>query len=425
MVNDMVTKRAAIDMTWRMACRRLKERLPEATFSDWIEKYILLELSDDKAIIGYSSEASPELFETEYHDIVKESFKWASGREIKVEYRKVGKKAKKSQSEPRKKKRNWLRIILKTFLWLLISGAFILVMIVWKNAGEDRSFKETFYQIGSVKALDSIRILQLSDLHNTEYGDNNEVLIERIHELEPDLIVMTGDMLDRREDSSDIVLELCQAAVSVAPTYFIYGNNETAKAFGTKDMNLQSVDDLLDCTEDNRDPGRFYELDDDLRVMLESMGVNVLFNSEEELMIGEMTIDIFGVVTSSPGAFWEYAGETFSSFLTEDTDHFKLFLCHEPTILEMYNSERWGDLVLCGHTHGGVVRIPYIGGLYINSGGEHILFPEISNDLYDHYVAGMYELNGTPMIVNTGLTNKGPVRIGNQPELVVIDINRY
>ena len=425
MVNDMVTKRAAIDMTWRMVCRRLKEKLPEAAFRNWTDKYVLLEISDDKAIIGYRPEASQELFETEYYDTVRESFKWAAGRELNVEYRKVGTRKTKSQIDTHKEKGSWFKLILKAVLWLLIAGTFMLAMIVWKSAAEEKSFKETFYQIGSVKALDSIRILQLSDLHNTIYGDNNNVLIERIKELDPDLIVMTGDMLDRREDSSDIVIDLCREAVSVAPTYFIYGNNETEKAFGTKDMNLQSVDELLGCTEDSRDSGRFYELDDDLRVMLESMGVNVLFNSEEELMIGETTIDIFGVVTSSPGAFWEYAGEAFSSFLTEDTDHFKLFLCHEPTILEMYDSEIWGDLILCGHTHGGVVRIPYIGGLYANSSGEHILFPEISNDLYDHYIAGMYELNGAPLIVNTGLTNKGPVRIGNQPELVVIDINRY
>lgn len=79
-----------------------------------------------------------------------------------------------------------------------------------------------------------------------------------------------------------------------------------------------------------------------------------------------------------------------------------------------------GAIVLCGHTHGGIVRLPYLGGLYERKNG---LFPEKKQE--DTYIAGKYDLSGKTLIVNRGLSNKGIIRISNQPELVVIDINRY
>ena len=88
MVNDMVTKRAAIDMTWRMVCRRLKEKLPEAAFRNWTDKYVLLEISDDKAIIGYRPEASQELFEKEAGD----GHESADGEHVRIVLPQIGKK---------------------------------------------------------------------------------------------------------------------------------------------------------------------------------------------------------------------------------------------------------------------------------------------------------------------------------------------
>ena len=87
-------------------------------------------------------------------------------------------------------------------------------------------------------------------------------------------------------------------------------------------------------------------------------------------------------------------------------------------IFEEFQPETWGDLILCGHTHGGVVRIPVLGPLYTH---EHGLFPERS----DAFVYGRYDAAGTPLIVSSGLENTDIFRINNQPELVVIDINKF
>lgn len=425
----MPDNRVEKEIVWKMTCRRLAEQLPGHVTEEWEDALTLLELSEDRAVVGCSSRY-PAQAVTVYKEALADSLSWAAGRKLSVEIRsqeteapeekKSAAKAARGKKAKGRRPRGFAKFCLGTAVVVLFLG----LIVLGKNVIDNQSFQETFYQVGTVKAPDSVRVVQLSDLHNTEYGKNNEQLVERLAALQPDLIVMTGDMIDRREESTSAVVELCRSAAGVAPTYYIYGNNETSRAFGAKDMNLESVDALLGCGEGSRDSGKFYILDDDFRTLLEGAGVKVLFNTKEELQVGETTIDLFGVVTSSPGAFWEYAGDAFSQYLTQNTDHLKLFLCHEPTIFEVYGSERWGDLILCGHTHGGVARLPYLGGLYVTSGGKHVLFPEMQSGI-DYYVAGMYELNGSPLIVNTGLTNKGPVRVNNQPELVVVDINRY
>ena len=125
------------------------------------------------------------------------------------------------------------------------------------------------------------------------------------------------------------------------------------------------------------------------------------------------------MLTANPSAFWPYAGESYGAFAQENPGRFKLMLCHEPYVFEQFQGERWADLVLCGHTHGGVVRIPYAGGLYERA---HGLLPEL---LDEAYVYGQYSVGSTPLIVSGGLTNRGAIRVNNRPELVIIDVSRY
>lgn len=413
---------------WNMVCWKLRKQLPDSVMQEWIDRFQLSVLTQNKAIITFKEKDSVEPFRNKYMAVFSECLRWASGyEELEIEFRPLEENLnseKNFRSKAEKRRQGRRKGIRKLIAAVLLIAVFLSGITLCANVVQNKNFKETFYQVASGKTSEGIRIVQLSDLHNSEYGENNGELVRRIAELEPDLIVMTGDMIDRREDSVEIVIELCRNVAEIAPTYFIYGNNETEKAFNTENMTLASVDELLGCSEENRDPAKFYELDDDLRAMLESTGVQVLLNECETVRIGDTMVDILGIVTSSPGAFWEYTGDLYSDFVTKNTEHFKLFLCHEPTIFEVYDSEQWGDLNLCGHTHGGVAKLPYFGRLYISSKGEHVFFPEEQKD-EDYYVAGMYEVSGNPLIVNTGLTNRGVVRINNQPELAVIDVNRY
>lgn len=432
---------SVVNSVWKMTRRRLEKELPETVIRQWIELFRLSELSQDEALIEYRGFLNPDIFMEEYGEVFRKSLFWALGYEVCVKFKTVSvqmpmQSAEKAvlkgrkfpiwhreKREERKKERHKKGVFVQILFALLLTGMVAFLGVFVTNVAENRNFTETFYQVASGKVNESIRVIHLSDLHNTQFGGDNVRLIERVTALDPDIIVMTGDMNDRREDSVELVLDLCRQLVEVAPVYYIYGNNETARSFGANGMSQEYIDELLGCTEDNRSSEGFWELEDELRDSLEETGVQVLWNNSAQIQVGETYIDIFGILTTNPGAFWNYTGEEYGEFLYNETDHFKLTLGHEPLLFETYDTEDWGDLVLCGHTHGGVIRIPYLGGLLKDEDSTPVLFPEKRGDGY--FIKGEYSVNDTPLIVSAGLTNKGIPRINNQPELVVIDINRY
>jgi predicted MPP superfamily phosphohydrolase len=119
---------------------------------------------------------------------------------------------------------------IKVFILLLISLIFVTVAVSFAIIGisyfENRNFSETFYSVSSLKVNNNIRIIQISDLHNCTYGDKNEKLIDRVGKLNPDIILLTGDCVDSNENSEENIVSLCASFVEIAPTYYIYGNNE-------------------------------------------------------------------------------------------------------------------------------------------------------------------------------------------------------
>ena len=131
-----------------------------------------------------------------------------------------------------------------------------------------------------------------------------------------------------------------------------------------------------------------------------------------------MTVDVYGVLNSNPSSFWSYSGKAFADYLYENTDNLKITAVHEPFIFQEFQPEFWGDLMVCGHTHGGIMRVPVLGPLFTREKG---LFPEREGD----FVYGRYDAAGKPLIVSGGLENSSIFRINNQPELVVIDINKF
>ena len=160
------------------------------------------------------------------------------------------------------------------------------------------------------------------------------------------------------------------------------------------------------------------KLKDSFEEKLEKVGIKVLKNEKDTINVKTMTIDIYGVLTSNPSSFWSYTEKSFAEYISENTDNIKITAVHEPFIFEEFNPEFWGDLMVCGHTHGGVVRMPVLGPLYTHEGG---LLPERGGD----FVYGRYTASGKPLIVSAGLENKNILRINNEPELVVIDINKF
>ncbi len=308
--------------------------------------------------------------------------------------------------------------VLKLFLISLIFvGVAASIAIIGCNYIGNRNFKETFYSVSSLKVHGKIRIIQISDLHNCSYGKDNIKLVDRARKLKPDLIVYTGDIVDSNAKSNDRVISLCKELAKVAPSYYIYGNNEVEMYYDIP-LTQESLDKKFGFNDNNRQPDKLLGITDDLAKKLEDSGVKVLKNKIDTITVGTTDVDVYGVLTSNPSSFWSYSGESFDEYMYSNESHLKITAIHEPLVFEEYTPDSWGDLVLAGHNHGGTVKIPMFGPLYTHDGG---LLPERGG----HYVCGRYEVQGRPLIISSGLENKNVFRINNQPELVIVDINKF
>ena len=299
-------------------------------------------------------------------------------------------------------------------IFICIATAAIVVLC---NYVENRNFKESFYTTSSIKVDNPVRVALLSDLHGASYGPNNETLLKRIDALDPDVIICSGDMVDSVHQDADFAVSLGQELVKIAPTYYIYGNNEADGIYEVP-LNQIDLDAKFGFDDDTRDETAMLRVPDFFEDKLESVGIQVLKNEMDTIQVGTVSIDVYGVLNSNPSSFWSYSAQAFGNYLYENPDHLKITAVHEPFIFETYHPDFWGDLMVCGHTHGGIVRVPVLGPLYTQGGG---LFPEHGGS----FVYGRYDTAGSPLIVSGGLENSNILRINNQPELVIIDINKF
>lgn len=299
-------------------------------------------------------------------------------------------------------------------VFVCIATAIIVVMC---NYIGNRNFRETFYSVSSIKVDSHVRVIQLSDLHGSSYGKNNKKLLSRIKELSPDIIICTGDMVDSARDDIDYAADLAQELSRIAPSYYVYGNNEVESIYDFP-LNEKELDKKFGFNKNNRDETALLKIKDSFEEKLENAGVNVLKNEKDTIKVKTMTVDVYGVLNSNPSSFWSYSEKAFLDYIYENADNLKITAVHEPFIFEEFQPEFWGDLMICGHTHGGVMRIPVLGPLFTHEGG---LFPQRSGK----FVYGRYNAAGKPLIVSGGLENSNILRINNQPELVIIDINKF
>jgi len=289
--------------------------------------------------------------------------------------------------EPASKKRKTrLRILIILLLLMLVSGSAVFLYSRYAKT----HYRITFYQDTSQKVSGNIRIAVISDIHNREYGDHNETLISDLWALKPDLILFPGDMVICDQDDYRAVLDLVSALTEIAPCYGVLGNHESERIY--------------------------YGGDEDLPDTFENAGLNLLRNAREEVRIGMDTIRLFGVEGTSYG-FDAYGGREFMNNTEADPSVYCIVMAHIPILFESQLSGYEFDLGVAGHVHGGIVVLPFLGGLYSDEEG---LFPK--------FTAGKYTLeNQQTLIVSAGLgdSRSFPPRINNLPELVVIDISRY
>jgi len=267
--------------------------------------------------------------------------------------------------------------------------AVLLALILWTAWG-NTALELNTYAISSSElpaAFDGYRIAHISDLHNAEIGEGNETLLAMLKEAEPDLIAITGDLIDSNHTDIAVALAFAEAAMQIAPCYYVNGNHE---AWVTD-----------------------YE---ELRSGLEAAGVVVLENERTELTASGDSIALLGMNDPSfPTTLVDDAMSTniqsqLNTFWADDGTY-TILLSHRPELFDLY--VKYGaDLVLSGHAHGGQFRLPFVGGLIAPNQG---LFPE--------YDAGLYSADGTNMIVSRGIGNSVvPLRFNNRPEVILIKL---
>ncbi len=275
-----------------------------------------------------------------------------------------------------------------TFGIIVIALAVLIIWTIWENSNlELNTYTITSENIPS--AFDGYRIAHVSDLHNAEIGDNNEKLLTMLRDAEPDIIAITGDIIDSRNTDIEIALLFAEEALKVAPCYYVTGNHEA----------------------------RILEYGS-LREGLSELGVIVLEDERVELEQAGETLFLLGV--DDPSFQTDYLfGDAVTVMrsklqeLASEDSAYTVLLSHRPELFEVY-TENGVDLVLSGHAHGGQFRLPFVGGLAAPNQG---LFPE--------YDSGLYTENNTNMIVSRGIGNSlFPFRFNNRPEVLLIELQR-
>lgn len=280
------------------------------------------------------------------------------------------------------------------YIKLAVTLSIVIVIILFCNF-QNKHLETTHYtyeaeQLG--EEFDGYRIVQISDLHNAKFGKNNQKLVDRIRESEPDMIVLTGDLVDSNHTNVDRAVQFVNEIVKICPVYYVTGNHEYW-------LEKSEYDELMSGLAD--------------------AGVVILDNQVVEISRGDAKLRLVGLDdrSLSDGTLGmllkDQAGQKEETADNENSGEKELtvVLAHEPQYLARYASAGV-DLVLSGHAHGGQFRLPFVGGIVAPDQG---FLPE--------YTAGEYYMNGTEMIVSRGLGNSViPVRLFNYPEIVCVEL---
>lgn len=276
----------------------------------------------------------------------------------------------------------------KRRIWIAASiSALLIIWLAWGN----KALMHTEYLITDAQipeAFSGFRIVQISDLHNALFGEKNEKLLTMMKEAEPDIIVITGDLVDSRHTDTDIALDFVGKATALAPVYYVTGNHEA----------------------------RIYDAFAEMEEEMEQAGVSVLHGETVRLERAGQCIQLIGLDDLGFYARGNLYAEG-KGLLLQDLNRlnkeelYTILLSHRPELFDGY-VQAGANLVFTGHAHGGQFRLPFLGGFVAPGQG---FFPE--------YDGGLYTDGATKMIVSRGLGNSIiPLRVNNRPELVIAEL---
>lgn len=280
--------------------------------------------------------------------------------------------------------------MIKKYIMFTVLFIVIVLLIIWVVYGNSALEIKTINISSEFLPVefDRFKIAQISDLHNAEFGKDNTKLVSLLKKTDPDIVVITGDIIDSRRTNIDKAVGFAERAVEIAPTYYVNGNHESR----------------LSNAEYNH-----------LIIRLKQSGVTVLENDTADIFIEDKVITLIGI--NDPGFRMELVDDDMEQNISHQlmniipkNHNYKVLLAHRPEYIDVYADKV--DLVLSGHAHGGQFIIPFVGGLIAPGQG---LLPK--------YYDGLYEYSTTSMIVSRGIGNSiFPFRINNKPVVVVAEL---
>lgn len=270
-----------------------------------------------------------------------------------------------------------------------ILGITVIILLFANIIYCNKALEVTNYKLTSNKLKTNFRIALISDQHNKQFGKNDSKLVQRIAEQKPDIIAVDGDMVTDDFINDNVMKNLLKQLTKIAPTYCCLGNHE------------RNIATQIDFKADIESCGA---------ILLDNESAEIK-KSGESILIGGLSDFPFydfneGIDDVPEKIFW-------NDFCGKIKNQYSILLHHQPEYIYDMISNSPVDLVLCGHTHGGLIRIPFIGGLFAPNQG---FFPK--------YDKGEFDINHTKMIITSGLGNSNILpRINNCPEICIIDIN--
>lgn len=281
-----------------------------------------------------------------------------------------------------------------------IIGIIILLIgcvILWQHF-ELKKFRITSYEYQTDKITQSVNFAVVADLHAHVYGRDNDILIQKIKEQKPDIILVPGDMIvSRYPETYETAYQTFEKLTEIAPVYFSNGNHES-RVSKVPVMQTEA----------------FLEYENRVR----KLGVHILNNASEEVILhgGKFCISGLEIPLECYGkGSYEPLPEHFIRDVLGDAkqDSVQILMAHNPMFAKEY--AEWGaDVSVCGHTHGGLVRIPGIGS---------VISPQF--ELFPKYDAGEFNFGDRKVYVSKGLgTHTFHIRVFDRAEVLMIRINK-
>jgi len=258
------------------------------------------------------------------------------------------------------------------------AGILLSMWLIWGNTSLQVD-RYTVYDSRIPEAFSGFRIAQISDLHNASLGPGNKRLLNQLALEAPDVILITGDLVDSRRTDADVACAFVREASKLAPVYYVPGNHESRLDYAA------------------------------LREEIRNAGAAVLDNEKCLLQRDGQYITLLGLMDPQFSSE-EEVGASLRQLMKEE-QNYTILMSHRPELMDVY-AQAQVCLVFSGHAHGGQIRIPFIGGLYVPNQG---LFPK--------YDSGLCRQEDTQMLVSRGLGDSIiPLRVNNRRSLLIADL---